>query len=89
MDRLETAVSHQLSISFAASAFEVREAQRLRYRVFAEEYGARFANPSAGIDEGEFDSLCEHLLVRDVCSDEVVGTYRILTSRRAQEAGRF
>jgi len=89
MDRLETAVNHQLSLSLAASAFEVREAQRLRYRVFAEEYGARLANPSSGIDEDEFDSLCDHLLVRDVGSDEVVGTYRILTSRKAREAGRF
>ena len=89
MDTLKRNTSRQLAVSLAASAFEVREAQRLRYRVFGEECGARLAQASAGIDEDEFDALCDHLLARDTGQDEVVGTYRILTSRKAREAGRF
>jgi putative hemolysin len=73
----------------AKSANEVREAQRLRYRIFAEECGARLSNCPSGVDEDEFDPYCEHLIARDVIRDEVVGTYRILTSWKAKEAGRF
>ena len=37
----------------------VRQAQELRYRVFAEEMGARLASDAA-IDHDEFDAHCEH-----------------------------
>jgi putative hemolysin len=78
-----------LAVSLAKSAFEVREAQRLRYRIFAEECGAHLLTHTLGIDEDEFDSYCDHLIVRDTDRDEVVGTYRILTSWKAKEAGQF
>ena len=78
-----------LTVTLAKSAFEVREAQRLRYQVFAEECGAHLESAASGVDEDEFDSSCEHLIVRDHDTDQVVGTYRILTSWKAKELGRF
>lgn len=65
----------------------IREAQKLRYQVFAEEMGARLG-PSAGgrIDEDRFDIHCEHLVVRDMRADLVVGTYRILAPDAAKRA---
>jgi putative hemolysin len=86
---VENAQRSNLTVTLAKSAFEVREAQRLRYRIFAEEGGAQLPNRSSGIDEDEFDSYCDHLIVRDTDRDEVVGTYRILSSWKAKEAGRF
>jgi putative hemolysin len=86
---LEQGRTSNLTVTLAKSAFEVREAQRLRYRVFAEECGARLDSATSGIDEDEFDSSCEHLIVRDHDTDRVVGTYRILTSWKAKELGRF
>jgi putative hemolysin len=66
---------------------EMREAQRLRHAVFAEEMGARLTGPEHGVDEDRFDVLCDHLLVRDAVNGEVVGTYRILSPEAAREAG--
>lgn len=86
---METAQRSKLAVSLTKSADEVREAQRLRHRVFAEECGAQLSTRVAGLDEDEFDSLCDHLIVRDVRRDMVVGTYRILTSWKAKELGRF
>lgn len=86
---VENARRPNLAVSLTKSVHEVREAQQLRHRIFAEECGAQLANHSAGIDEDEFDSLCDHLIVRDVNRDMVVGTYRILTSWKAKELGRF
>jgi putative hemolysin len=68
---------------------EVRAAQRLRYHVFAEEMGARLHSPVAGLDADEFDDYCDHLLVRDETSGEVVGTYRMLPPERAAAAGKL
>jgi putative hemolysin len=69
---------------------EVAEAQRLRFRVFSEELGARLAEgPTPGLDEDRFDPHCDHLLVRDAHSGRVVGTYRLLGPEGARKAGGF
>ncbi|MGA6828407.1 GNAT family N-acetyltransferase [Nitrospira sp. NS4] len=79
----------QLVVTLAKSAWELREAQRLRYRVFADECGIALPNRSAGIDADIFDPYCDHLIVRDIDSDDVVGTCRVLSPSQAREAGQF
>ncbi len=76
-----------LTVVWARHEDEVREAQRLRYRVFAGEMGARLQSPLAGHDIDLFDDFCEHLLVRDAATQEVVGTYRVLTPAQAKRIG--
>src|SRR5690606_37583617 len=66
------------SVELARSAADILEAQRLRYRVFAEELGARLNPRVAGVDSDIYDPYCEHLIVRDEAADRIVGTYRIL-----------
>jgi putative hemolysin len=68
---------------------EVVAAQRLRYQVFAEEMGATLHSPRPGLDVDEFDRFCDHLVVRDDSSGEIVGTYRMLPPGRARESGRL
>ncbi len=78
----------QLYTSFARNISEVEEAQRLRYKIFAEEMGANIASTN-GLDSDGFDEFCDHLLIRDSKSNEVVGTYRILNPTMANEAGGY
>lgn len=80
---------HRLNVQVARTPSDVRAAQRLRYEVFAAEMGARLNGPEAGIDEDRFDAHCDHLLVREVGSGDVVGTYRILGPRAAERAGGY
>ncbi|MGO1051696.1 GNAT family N-acetyltransferase [Crossiella sp. CA198] len=77
------------SLLVARDSEEVRAAQRLRYRVFAEEMGASISCRTAGVDEDYFDEFCDHLVVRDDRSQEIVGTYRMLPPERAAAAGRL
>lgn len=79
----------QLVVALARSSGEVRAAQHLRYRIFAQECGAQLPARASRIDEDIFDPYCDHLLVHDVAHDEVVGTCRILTSWNAKKAGQF
>jgi putative hemolysin len=81
--------SKPLTVALAANVHEIREAQRLRYRVFAEEMGARVPGREQGIDCDIYDAWCHHLLVRDTESNEVVGTYRILNGAQARRLGGF
>ncbi len=74
--------SQGLSLSLARSPEEVREAQRLRYQVFAREMGAQLDSCASGIDSDRFDPLCHHLIVREERFGQVVGTYRILTPEK-------
>jgi putative hemolysin len=80
--------SPRLSVSLASNQDEVREAQSLRYKLFVQTMGlASLTNPE-GLDADEFDPYCDHLLVRDNQSLEVVGTYRLLSPSNARKLGR-
>jgi putative hemolysin len=66
----------------------VEAAQRLRYDVFTSTPG--FALPTAGAgdrDVDRFDEFCDHLLVRDDDTGELVGCYRMLAPAGAIAAG--
>jgi putative hemolysin len=76
-----------LEVAWARHLDEVREAQALRYAVFAGEMGARLPAKVPGHDVDLFDDYCEHLLVRDSLSRQVIGTYRVLTPAQAKRAG--
>ena len=76
-----------VSVSWARHQDEIRQAQRLRYAVFAREMGARLDTPLAGHDIDMFDDYCEHLLVRDCDSAMVIGTYRVLPPAQARRLG--
>lgn len=79
----------RLHVGLACCESEVLEAQRLRYRVFAEELGARLATRTPGVDHDLYDPFCEHLIVRDEQSGRIVGTYRILSPASARRVGGY
>jgi putative hemolysin len=96
MDRLDetllvepsrTRDGRTLSVGLTRDTEEIRAAQRLRWRVFGEEMGARLNSEEAGLDQDAFDPYCNHLVVRD--DDEVVGTYRILPPEAARRIGSY
>ena len=78
-----------LVVGLAQSTEEIELVQRLRHDVFSAEYGAALGNGRDGIDCDDFDRWCAHLLVRELSSDQVVGTYRILTPQQAKRAGSY
>ena len=82
-----TSGTARITVTWARHLDEVRAAQRLRHAVFAEEMGARLAQRIPGHDVDLFDDYCEHLLVRDLESGDVVGTYRLLTPAQAARMG--
>lgn len=79
----------KLSVGLARYAWEISEAQKLRYQVFAGELGARLPTHRPGVDQDRYDAYCEHLIVRDDQSNKVVGTYRILSPERARLIGSY
>lgn len=79
--------ARRLSVGLATDEEGRRAAQRLRWRVFAEELGARLDSPEPGIDQDIFDAYCEHLVVKD--GAEVVGTYRLLPPEGAKRIGLY
>ena len=76
-------------ISWAINEEEIKEAQRLRYKVFAEEMGAPLPVNEEGLDIDEFDAYCDHLLIRDPETLRVIGTYRVLPPHKASQLGRL
>jgi len=67
-------------ISLAQSSNDLVECQRLRYDVFNLELGEGLSTSDrSGLDIDPFDSFCDHLMVRDLETGKLVGTYRLQT----------
>ncbi|WP_344168990.1 GNAT family N-acetyltransferase [Pilimelia columellifera] len=69
-------------------ADHVAAAQRLRRRVFSDELGALLPDDPDGRDVDHFDEHCDHLVVREDTTGQIVGTYRMLPPAAAARAGR-
>ena len=84
----------RFDVVWARDEDDVRQAQQLRYQVFAEEMGARLTVPRGSPERHDidlFDPYCEHLLVHapHVGGEpgRVIGTYRVLTPANARRVG--
>ncbi|MGA2428959.1 MAG: GNAT family N-acyltransferase [Candidatus Acidiferrum sp.] len=72
-------------VSLAQSVTDLTECQRLRYLVFNREMGEGLATSErSGLDRDNFDWVCDHVMVRDISSSRLVGTYRMQTGYRAK-----
>ncbi|MFE9222777.1 GNAT family N-acetyltransferase [Streptomyces lavendulae] len=87
---LETSPRAEGGNSYSAHITDHRQwveaAQRLRYRVFAEEMGATLDSAFPGRDTDTFDAGMDHLIVSDTATAEVVGTYRLLPPGRTDHS---
>jgi putative hemolysin len=81
-DRDDAAPSYTLLLSTDPTLVE--EAQRLRYDVFTSEPGYQLTSTT---DADRFDEFCDHLLVREDSTGELVGCYRMLPPPGAIAAG--
>jgi len=86
-DAVKAAAS--LKVRPAASPDEVRAAQRLRYRIFAGDMGARLHTAVPEHDVDRFDEHCQHLLVWDEVGGQLAGSTRILLPEGARSAGGY
>ena len=69
----------------AESAEDREAACRLRFKVFNIELGEGLASSyRTGLDTDQFDEICEHLLVEDKTSQQIVGTYRMQSGVTAE-----
>ncbi len=85
----ERRAQRNLSVRLADCESEVLAAQKLRWRVFADELGAQLDTPEHGIDSDRFDAHCAHLIVRDEDKGCIVGCYRILPPEAARRTGGY
>lgn len=71
-------------LRMASSPADVRAAQLLRFVVFNLELREGLEHSYATcLDADKYDPVCDHLLVEDVRTNEVIGTYRMQTGTTA------
>lgn len=68
-----------LEVRLAGSFEEIDAAMRLRFEVFnLELQEGLLSSYDRGFDTDAYDAWCDHLIVRDLTTNKVVGTYRLL-----------
>jgi len=78
------AETDRYAMRMADTAADLDAVQRLRFAVFNIELQEGLkASFETGRDQDQFDAVCDHLLVTDKRTGQVVGTYRMQTGRKA------
>ncbi|MDX2034738.1 MAG: GNAT family N-acyltransferase [Blastocatellia bacterium] len=71
--------SGSLEVRLATSFIEIDAAMRLRFEVFnLELQEGLLSSFDRGYDSDAYDSYCDHLVVNDLPTGRIVGTYRLL-----------
>jgi putative hemolysin len=83
----ETADTPRYTLLLSTDPALIDDAQRLRHEVFTSEPGFDLTSTVDGRDADRFDEFCDHLLVREDRSGELVGCYRMLPPPGAIAAG--
>ena len=81
--------ARNLRASITRDEASVRAAQKLRYDIFSAEYGSDLGATETGIDADRFDAACEHLVITNELTGELVATTRILHQRETARCGGF
>lgn len=89
MSNADSAGFKKFSCVVADSEALIEQAQALRYRIFAEEMGARLKSAGSGLDRDDLDQYCDHLMVYDNVNGQIAGYTRLLRQEQAQHCGRF
>jgi len=63
---------------------DLLEVFELRHRIFLEDTGAA-SKDSDGFDVDDYDSLCDHIVIRSKENNRIVGTYRVISSLHCDE----
>jgi putative hemolysin len=84
---MRSSAEPRYSLLLSTDPAQVEAAQRLRYDVFSSEPGFALTRQDTGLDVDRFDEHCDHLLVREDNSGELVGCYRMLSPAGAVAAG--
>jgi putative hemolysin len=85
--QIEHSRKARFAVTVTQDAAAIQAAQQLRYEVFAKELHADIGQ--TGLDCDMFDEVCDHLLVRDLHADRIVGTYRLLRPEQAARVGYY
>jgi len=77
-------------VRFARTRREIEGCFRLRFEVFNVELGEGLASSDAtGLDTDRFDAICDHVVVTEEATGQVVGTYRMQTWETARDGQGF
>ena len=73
-------------VKIADSLKEIEAALRLRFEVFnLELYEGLQSSYESGFDSDVYDTFCDHLIVKEISTGNIVGTYRLLPQEKAEK----
>ncbi|WP_404368765.1 GNAT family N-acetyltransferase [Marinobacter sp.] len=81
--------ARRLTTLISRDPAQIKAAQRLRYELFSEEYGSDLGTETPGLDADRFDQYCDHLLVTDARTGQLVATTRVLHQDSTRYLGGF
>lgn len=79
-------ISNRYAVRLAKTEEDIRKAQALRYLIFNVELGEGLdSSHTSHLDADQYDLQCDHLLVIDRKSEQIIGTYRMQDYKEASK----
>ncbi|SHF86698.1 ornithine-acyl[acyl carrier protein] N-acyltransferase [Fodinibius roseus] len=83
-------ISNRYAVRLAKTEEDIRKAQALRYSIFNIELGEGLeSSHSNRLDVDRYDAQCDHLLVVDRKTEQIIGTYRMQDYQKARQQHGF
>lgn len=81
--------SGTIDVRFARNLEEIQGFQRVRHKVFCQEWGAFEGNKDKDMEADDYDEICDHLIAIDTSTGSVVGGYRLTRQASAMAKNGF
>lgn len=79
-------INERFEVKFATTRQELDELYKLRYEDLVLEYNPSAPNAS---DESAYDKFAQHIIVKDIITGQICGSYRMITSEAAIGGNKF
>ena len=66
---------------------DIEELQKLRYDELILDYDS--SKSANGLDASDYDNFCDHLVVKEIETNKIVGTYRLMTNKHLTYKNEF
>lgn len=66
---------------------DIKALQKLRYDELILDYDS--SKEANGLDASEYDDFCDHLIVKEIDTNKIVGTYRLMTNKHLKHKNEF
>jgi len=79
----------QITLHWTRDKTEVGNAKKFRFEIFSNSFNSSFPFSQNAVDADSYDEVSDHLIAKDMHSDEIIACYRVIPREARAHLGKF